>query len=216
VLVKADDQPIISRPFHDSVWLTSFITPQNPDVLLKYQELIEGIQNSRDRVIALWQYVANMRYQPTVSARVSLNGNVIAEPDTWLFPSETMQVNVANCANRSFLLASLLKNELTLPDQVYCSLGYLNLDGVGAHAWVIADISGEEYILETTQPRLESAFVPASVALAYDQVIAFDEKSVYTVGVESNIASILNASFGLCAIEFLRDYLCERCLGLEV
>lgn len=216
MLVKADNQPIISRPLHDSVWLTSLITPDNPDVMLKYQELTRGLESTEDRITALWRYVANLPYRETVRARITVNGRTVGQQDTWLFPSETIQVRVSNCANRSFLLTSLLKNELPVDSNIYCMLGHLNIDGIGAHAWSMLNISGIDYILETTQPRLERAFIPVSLAGAYDAVVAFDEKTVYTVDSGSNIEEILNAQFRICAIPFLEQYLCEKCLVLEV
>lgn len=215
-LISADNQPIINRPLKDSVWLTSFITPQNPDVMLKYQALTEGLSSTEDRINALWQYVANLPYRETIKSRFSVNGETVAHPDTWLFPSETMQTRYSNCANRSFLLASLLKNELLSAGQVYCSLGYLKIDDVGAHAWNRIQVAGGDYILETTQPSLVGLLVPVSAAPIYDEVLAFDENGVYTVGSGVDVAAVLNAKFGLCAIDFLRDYLSERCLGLEV
>lgn len=214
--VLADNQPISARPLGDAVWLTSFINPQNPEVVLKYQALTEGVFSIEDRITALWRYVARLPYKETISSRISVDGKKVGQGDAWLYPSEVMKVRVSNCANRSFLLASLLKNALPNPGEVYCMLGNITLDGIGAHAWVAVKLSGKEYFLETTQPMLEKAIVPASLASAYESKVAFDENTVYTLSNGIDIEGVLNARFGLCAVPFLRDYLCRECLQLEV
>jgi len=214
-LQLADPQPIIARPFGDAIWLTDFITPRNPDVMLKYQELTKGLTSPEDRITALWQYVANLPYKETITTRLSVNGKTIGQSDVWLYPSETIKVRVSNCANRSFLLTSLLKNELLTPRDVYCMLGNLRVNNIGAHAWSQVNLFGRKYFLETTQPNLERAIIPVSVATAYEEVVAFDENRVYTVGSGADVEGVLNSRFGLCAIGFLRDYLCRKCLGLE-
>lgn len=214
-LVTADNQPISSR-FGEAIWLTDLITPTNPDIMLKYQELTKGLESAEDRIIALWRYVANLPYRATVKSRLTVNGRSIGQSDTWFYPAETIQVRFSNCANRSFLLTSLVKNELLSPGDVHCVLGYINLDNIGAHGWVELNLSGSSYILETTQPNLERVFIPVSLVTVYDPVIYFDENRVYTLGNGVDIAKVINARFGLCAIHYLRDYLCERCLPLEV
>lgn len=210
-LTPADPQPIIATPLGDAVWLTSFITPRNPDIRLKYLELTRSLVSTEDRIIALWQYVANLPYKETISSRFSVNGKTVGQSDVWLYPSQIMKVRVSNCANRSFLLASLLKNELSSPGEVYCVFGNLRIDNVGAHAWCLLG----DNILETTQPNLEKAFIPVSAATAYQGVLAFDETRVYTLSESVNIEAVLNSRFGICAIPFLGDYLCERCMALE-
>lgn len=214
-LIPADNQPIESRTLHDSVWLTDFITPGNPNVRLKYQELTEGIVSAEERLIALWRYVANLPYQRTIRSKLVVNGRSAFESDTWFYPAETIQVEISNCANKSFLLASLAKNELTLEGDVYCVLGDLRVDSIGAHAWTVVNLDGRQYILESTQPNLEKVFIPAeAVEEIYESQVVFDEDRVYTVSREFNPASVLNAVFGVCAIPFLYNYLCERCLEL--
>lgn len=211
-MAVADNQPIISRPLGNAVWITSFITPNNPDVRLKYEELTEGLYSTEERITALWRYVANFHYNETVNSVTKAGRSTFRQPDTWFYPSETMQLDVSNCANRSFLLASLIKNEI--PD-VYCSMGRLRLDGIGGHAWVKITMDGEDYILETTQPNIARAILPVSKVTAYEELLAFNDREVLTYSNES-VELILNSRFGLCALDFLRDYLCERCLELEV
>jgi hypothetical protein len=212
-LIMADNQPIDAR-FGDSVWLTSYITPDNPDIRLKYLEITDGLLYSRDRIEALWRYVAEFKYRPVISSSLSTPGKRLRQDDTWFFPAEAMLLENLNCANRSFLLASLLKNELPVRGQVYCVFGEITHDGIGNHAWVQAQIEGRPYILEATITDKVTAIIPTSELNIYRGEIYFDEETVYvTEGVDA--ADVINASFGVCAIPFLKNYLCEKCLALE-
>jgi len=213
VLVKTDDQPITAR-FGEAVWLTDFITPDNPDVVLKYQELTKGHSSIPDKTVALWDYVANIPYRCEIRAKLSVEGRNLVQKDAWFFPAEVLQLPKANCVNRTFLMTSLLKNLLPDESDVYGVMGYVTMDGIGGHAWVEADIEGRKYLIETTQPNLPYALIPAEKAKAYDPKIYFSGKNVYTVDSKTDAADILSAHFGVCAVEFLRLYLCERCLEL--
>lgn len=212
-VTQVDNQPVSSR-FGDAVWLTDFITPKNPSVEVKYKELTAGRLSLEDKLTALWRYVATMRYKETIPSVLSAGGRTIRQPDTWFFPAEVMQIPQSNCANRTFLLASLIKNELPGSGQVYATMGYITLDGIGAHAWVTADLPGGPYIIETTQPNQERAFVPIRDAAAYRPILYFDESKVFTISPEINPQEVLNSPFGLCAVPFLEDYLCRRCVQL--
>ena len=214
-LVPADNQPIDSR-FGDAIWLTDLVTPGNPDILLKYQEVTRNISSPREKIIALWRYVSRLPYRETIKAKLTAAGKTVTQKDTWFYPAEVVQVRQSNCANKSFLLASLLKNLLPDPGQVYCTFGYLNLQSPGAHAWVTLDKIGDRFIIETTQPNLPNPFIRASEALVYESIVYFDEQMVYTVSEASKqkIAAVLNSEFKIKTIEFLEGYLCEHCLSL--
>lgn len=214
-LTQTDNQPIDSR-FGDALWLTDLITPNNPDVLLKYQEVTSGIPNAKDKIIALWQYVSRLPYRETIKAKLSAGGKTVSQKDTWFYPAETVWVRQSNCANKSFLLTSLLKNILPDSGQVYCTLGYVHLENTGAHAWVTLDNVGDTFIIETTQPNLPNPFIRAVSAKAYEDIVYFDDKSVYTIrNSNQEIAMALNSEFKIQTIEFLEHYLCERCLVLD-
>lgn len=213
-LIKADNQPIDTR-FGDATWLTDFITPNNPDVILKYQELTQGLTNTDDVFIALWEHVAVKPYVPLVAAKLMVGDKVLFQRDTWFFPAEAMKVGALNCANRAFLLTSLLKNHLRSPGDVYCIIGDLVLGDVGSHAWVEVRHQGRSYIMETTQPNIRYAMIPKELAGAYQAMVCFDEKSVYTVDRSVNIVEVLQADFALDPIKYLETYLCERCLEME-
>ena len=212
-LIVADNQPIDAR-FGDSVWLTSFITPDNPDIRLKYLEITDGLFITRDRVDALWRYVAEFRYKSVISSTLTTQGRKLYQEDTWFFPAEAMLLPQLNCANRSFLLTSLLKNEFPVRGQVYCVMGVLTNNGVGNHAWVEAKLDGQRYILEATITDKGRAIIPASALDIYQGEVYFDEEDVFTEA-GADVASVINQRFGVCAIPFLETYLCEKCLTLE-
>lgn len=212
MLIKADNQPISAR-FGDAVWITEFITPDNPDVRLKYEALVSRGQSPEEVATSLWRYVVMLPYTPAVPAIMKVGGRAVGQRDTWFFPREVIQFKKSNCANKSFLMTSLLKNYLPSPGQVFCTLGVLN--GIGNHAWVETNISGKRYIIETTQPRTPRVLIPAEQLDAYDPMVYFDETSVYATIPNMDVGRVVSSHFGVCAIPFLNDYLCQRCLELE-
>ena len=212
-LIVADNQPIDAR-FGDSVWLTSFITPGNPDVRLKYLEITDGITLTNDKIEAIWRYVAEFKYKPVISSTLSTPDRKFRQEDTWFFPAEAMLINNLNCANRAFLLTSLVKNELPVRGQVYCVMGVLSNNRVGNHAWVQAQIDGRIYILEATITDKARAIIPVDCLDIYKGQVYFDEETVYTTG-DVDVATVINTRFELKDIPFLENYLCEKCLALE-
>ncbi len=212
-LVSSDNQPIDAR-FGDSVWLTSFITPDNPDVRLKYLELTDGSVSPDDKITYLWRYVAAFKYQPVIPSTLITPSRSLHQQDTWFFPAEAMLLGKLNCANRAFLLTSLLKNELPLNGQVYCVMGKLTHNGTGNHAWVEAQIDGRMYIVEPTITDKVRAIIPVNCIDIYEAEVYFDEEKVYTVG-GIDVANVINNRFELRDIPFLENYLCEKCLALE-
>ena len=204
-----DNQAVASR-FSEAVWLTDYITPDNPDVMMLYQRLIGDIVPLEERVIALWRYVANISYRGVVAAKLTIGGKSYVQHDTWLYPAETICLSpVANCVNKSFLLTSLLRNELPA-QSVHCIMGHVSIDGIEAHAWVSASVSGREYLLETTQPSLLDPLIPAGQVEAYSPSLRFNDQEVESIEEFS-----LNEHFGFCAIPFLKNYICLRCSELE-
>lgn len=212
-MLKADNQPIDTR-FGDAAWITDFITPRNPDVILKYQELSQGLTDPSDIAISLWHYISHQPYVPLVAARLQAGGKTFRQKDTWFYPAESLQLGIGNCANKTFVLASMLKNQFRSPGEVYAVVGNIKLDGIGSHAWVEINRGGRSYIMETTQPNINSALIPTDLADAYVPKVYFDEKNVYTTGENVDVKQVFEAHFGVCALPFLKDYLCERCLSL--
>jgi len=205
------DQPIMAR-FGETVYLTSFITPKNPDVLLKFNKLAAG--SRAETIWNLWQYVANLPYSRMVEAILQTPSMRIKQPDMWFYPAETMQVEVSNCANRAFLLTSLLKN--MGEEGVYCVLGQLEESPgmpIGSHAWVQIPVGGVPYYIETTARDLPGPLVP--VGMPYNPFIWFDESSVYVSDNEADQSVIFNGKFVQPgAIDWLGDYLSAKALPL--
>ena len=214
MMLKADNQPIDTR-FGDAAWITDFITPDNPDVILKYRELTLGLTDPNDIAYALWHYISHQPYTPLVAAKLSAAGKTFRQKDTWFYPAESIQLGIGNCANKSFVLASLMKNYFKAPGMVYCTVGNITLDGIGSHAWVELNSARGSYILETTQPNISHAIVPKHLADAYAAKVYFDDKNVYTTDEKVSVAQVFQSHFGVCAVPFLKTYLCERCLALE-
>lgn len=200
-VIAIDDQPIAATFFGEGKWLTDFITPDASDVQTLYKELTKGIDNTVDRIAACWKWVASrVKYVEFVRGRIWINGKTSVQNDLWTLPETTIQTKVGNCAVKSFLLTSLLRNELS-PDQVYCALGNLYNGKPGGHAWPILKLQGEEYIMETTTPTAPP-LVPASAAKRYEVVHYFNDKEVYAVEGKTQMVPMT-----ACYSTWLSDYL---------
>lgn len=180
-LVPINDQPVAASFFGEGGWLTDFITPKASDVQELYKALTKGLSNSTDKITACGKWVANqVRYVPFVKGKIWIEGKSSVQHDLWTYPSLTIQTRVGNCAVKSFLLTSLLRNELPA-DQVYCTMGNLYNGKPGGHAWVALKLSGEgEQIMETTVPSAPP-MVPAEKATRYESVHYFNDEEVYAV-----------------------------------
>lgn len=212
-LISADNQAVQSR-FGTAVWLTDYVTPQNPEVMLTCQAITRNQLDTFQKIRSCWRYIASIPYTETVKASLNIEGMARKESDVWLFPAETIKLApMANCANKSFALASLLRTFLE-EDRVYCALGHLHMGNVGAHAWVVARPNGQEYIVESTVSDEAAGLVPVENAPEYRPVIYFNDTVVYTVG--EGAGDIIQEHFGFCAVPWLGQYLCERCSNLEV
>lgn len=210
----ADNQPISAR-WGGANWITDFVTPENPTVQLTYDKLAGG-QTDPDAVTqSLWYFVSHQPYVPLMGSTLRAVGETDHQKDTWFFPSEAITLAKGNCANKSFVLASLMKNYFKAPGQVYVVVGNLHMGEIGAHAWVELNDASGSYIVETTQPNVEKYLIPTSLATAYEPKVYFDETSVFTAYYDTDVVDTLDQHFGVCAIPFLKDYLCEKCLSLE-
>lgn len=173
-----NDQPIDTTFFSEAQWLTDFVTPNSLEVKELYNDLTVGIQDIRDRILALWERVARMRYEEFVSGKLQIGNLVSYQRDLWQMPSMTIKTRVGNCANKSFLLASLIRNTLS-DNEVYVVLGNLNQPGPGGHAWVEVTLD-KDYILETTRADMVP-FTTAVKASIYEPVIYFNDTSIYAI-----------------------------------
>ena len=179
-VITIDNQPIAATFFREGRWLTSFITPNALDVQKLYQQLTKGIQGSRERITACWQWVASqVKYVEFVKGKTWIGGKVSVQDDLWLDPTSTIHIRQGNCAVKSFLLTSLLRNELPV-DQVYCTLGNLYNGKAGGHAWVTVRLDGEEFTMEATTPKVPP-LVASYLTTRYEAVHYFNDEVVLAI-----------------------------------
>ena len=197
--IKIDDQPISATFFGEGKWLSDFVTPNEPDVILLYRQIAADM-SSGDAIIACWNWVANqVKYKNFIQAAITVEGKTSYQDDFWQSPAVCSKTHVGNCANKAFLLTSLLRN--TLPqNEVYCVLGNLyNGHGAG-HAWVETVINGENYIVEATRND-----VPMTRAIdtdRYEAVHYFNDKEMYAVP-----GKTVMTPFQACYSSWLKDYI---------
>jgi hypothetical protein len=199
-IIEIDDQPMNATFFGEVRRLTDFITPGALEVKELYQELTKGLTTTIDKITACWQWVASrVRYVEFVRGKLSINGKTSVQNDLWPMPETTIQTRIGNCAVKSFLLVSLLRNELP-PDQVYCALGNLYNGKPGGHAWVTLKLP-VEYVMESTTPAAPP-MVPASIAKRYEAVHYFNDTKVYAVEGKTQMIPMT-----ACYSTWLSDYL---------
>jgi hypothetical protein len=200
-LIPIDDQPIAATFFGEGRWLTDFITPDALEVQNLYKEITEGIANPLDRITACWEWVANqVKYVKFVRGKLTINGKTSWQNDYWQMPEMAIITRVGNCANKSFLLCSLLRNTLS-PDQVYCVLGNLYNGKPGGHSWCVVKLNGNDLISESTTPTAPP-LVPASAAERYEAVHYFNDSEVYAVEGKTQLVPMAE-----CFSTWLSDYL---------
>ncbi len=179
-IIAIDDQPISATFFGEGRWLTDFVTPNALDIKDLYENLTQGITSREDRIAVLHNYVASqVKYRKFIRGRLSIEGKSSVQDDLWNMPSITARVRVGNCANKAFLMASLLRQDLS-SGQVHCVLGNLYNGKAGGHAWVQVKLDGQDFIIETTRPDV-SPLVPVSSAERYEAVHLFNDEAAYAI-----------------------------------
>ncbi len=179
-VIAIDDQPISATFFGEGRWLTDFVTPNALDIKELYNNLTQGITGLDDRIAVLHNWVASqVIYKKFIRGRLSIEGKSSVQDDLWNMPSITARVKVGNCANKAFLMASLLRQDMA-SSQVHCVLGNLYNGKVGGHAWVQAMLGGQDYIIETTRPDVP-ALVLASSVDRYEAVHLFNDETAYAI-----------------------------------
>jgi len=202
--IPIDDQPVNQATLmRENRYMTSWITPNSLEIQEKYKQITEGIAGQRERITALWNFVKSIPYTQFVKSRLQVDGKIFSQNDTWLDPAQTLVAGHLNCFNKSILLTSLLRQELS-PDQAFVCLNNVNVDGVDGHAVSYIKLE-DDYVLETTNPGIKSPFMPAAAADIYDAVSFFNDKRV------SYVPDIrLREPLGLCCISWLEEYINER------
>ena len=199
-VIAIDNQPVAATFFGAGSWLTDFVTPDNPDVEMLWEDVTKGINGRTERTIAAWDWVANeVKYKPFIRATVSVEGKSSAQADYWQTPAMCMRTHVGNCVNKAFLLTSLLRREYP-QNEVYCVLGNLHNGVVSGHAWVEATIDGITYIVEST--RNDVPLLEVSKGDRYEPVHYINDKELYAVPGRTVMTPYHNAYSG-----WLKDYL---------
>jgi transglutaminase-like putative cysteine protease len=172
--ILTDNQPISARFFGEGKWLNEFITPTNLEVETLYKNLTENASNPVQKISAIRAWVTQkLKYKPFIAGTLTIEGKTNHNSDLWLDPSTTIRTGVGNCANKSFVLVSLLRNEF--PDsQVFCVLGNLHSTTSGGHAWGQITIDDQDYVIETTTDKVPP-LVPVESAKAYEPVHLFND-----------------------------------------
>jgi hypothetical protein len=199
-----NDQPISATFFNEGKWLTEFITPDNRDVQTLYQNITRGITDQTERITALWKWVASqVKYTRFVKGMMSISpgGYTSTQSDYWAPPGITARVRVGNCATKSFLLASLLRNELPA-EKIHCVLGNLEQPrNKGGHAWIEIQPNGVNYIMESTKDNMRP-MVPADSAGIYEPVVYFNDQEVSVIEGRTVLEP-----FTAVYVAWLKDYL---------
>jgi len=199
--IEIDNQPIAATFFGEGKWLTDFVTPDALRIQELHKSITKGIDNLEDRLIACWDWVANqVKYVRFVKAKLWVNGKSSVQTDYWQNPGQVIQTRVGNCANKAFLLGSLLRNELQ-PSQVKVVLGNLHQPNPGGHAWCQVQLD-QEYIMESTRGDMQPLVVDSSVEDVYEPVIYFNDETVHAIEGKAVLTP-----YAAVYTDWLRDYL---------
>jgi transglutaminase-like putative cysteine protease len=100
-------------------------------------------------MVLIWKTVtSSVRYLPDSPAGTD-------EVDTWQFALETQMLGTGDCEDSAILLADWL---MTRGFDARVSLG--RFAEQGGHAWVVVRLDGKAYLLEATNPYLDTATPP--------------------------------------------------------
>jgi transglutaminase-like putative cysteine protease len=199
-VVKIDDQPISSGFFGEGHWLKDYVTPNEPDITMLWNSLTGNSIVLQDKIMAAWDWVATrVAYKPFITAEIRVENQSSYQGDFWQSPAMCAKTHVGNCANKAFLLTSLLRNTMQ-PFEVYCVLGNLYNGHASGHAWVEVELGGQSYIVEATRPDVP--MVPAKEATRYEPVHYFNDQVVLAVP-----GRTVMTPFEACYSTWLHDYL---------
>jgi len=200
-IIPIDDQPISAGFFGEGQWLTDFVTPNALEVKTLYKDICKGKQTRRERVVGMHQFVgAAIKYRPFIGATMTVAGKTSRNPDAWLPPSITRMVGIGNCANKAFLLASLLRNEFS-PKEVHVVLGNLYNGKAGGHAWCQLQMDDRSYIIESTRADVPT-FISTDTTERYEAVHFFNDIDAYAIAGRTAMEPYL-----ACYSTWLKDYL---------
>ena len=198
--IPIDNQPIAAGFFDEGSWLSDYVTPSQPDILMLWNKLTQDIPAVEDKIVACWDWVAKqVKYKAFIKARITVEGKQSITDDFWQTPSMVTKTHVGNCANKAFLLTSLLRNGLS-SEQVYCVLGNLLNGHEQGHAWVQVNLGKGEFVVEST--RDDVPMLAVGQALRYQPVHYFNDQQILAVPGRTVIEP-----YSACYSSWLRDYL---------
>lgn len=204
--IPSDNQPILASIFNETRLLTSWITPDSLEVQNTYAKLTKGLESTEDKVKACLKYVSDIPYTRFVAVSANIAGKRFVQNDCWLLPESALHSPKLNCANKTFLLASLLRQELPA-ENVWACLGNLNTNHQDGHGFGYIRLDAD-YILETTNPVVRDKFIPIeTVGNLYEDVIYFNDS-----GVKALPERHVREPFSSCyrCLPFLQDYLARE------
>lgn len=201
-LVAMDNQPIAAGFFGSGKWLTDYVTPEDLEVKELYNYIISGQPTLEDKLKALRRWVASeVRYKKLITGKIWVEGKSSVQRDLWMSPNMVINTKIGNCANKSFLLASLIRNMLS-SSEAYCVLGNLYNGKAGGHAWVEVKMpDGSSYVMESTRLKVPD-MVPVENAERYEPVHYFNDKELYAVEGKTVLEP-----FTMCYSTWLDSYL---------
>jgi len=201
----SDNQPISASILKERRLLTSWITPDSLEIQNKYDQITSGLSSTEDKILACLRFASDIPYTQFVKVSANVAGKTFVENDCWLQPSEAIFSPRLNCANKTYLLASLLRQELPA-ESVWACLGNLNSDSQDGHAFGYIRLD-RDYILETTNPKVKDKLIPIEAAgNIYEDIIYFNDIGVRAVP-ERTIREPLSNCY---CIPFLEDYLAKN------
>jgi transglutaminase-like putative cysteine protease len=198
--ITINDQPISAGFFKEGKWLSDYITPNEPNILVLYENITQGLTTPEEKIVACWDWVANeVKYKNFIAAQIYVEGKSSFQRDFWQSPTMCSETRVGNCANKAFLLTSLVRNILP-PEQVFCVLGNLMNGHAAGHAWVEATLNGRDYILEAT--RNDVPMIETQIGDRYESVHYFNDVKGYVMPGRTVLTP-----FQACYSNWLKDYL---------
>lgn len=201
VKIPMDNQPISASFFGEGTWLNDFITPQALEVQKLYKKLTQDLSDVTEIVAACHRWVAGqVKYVKFVRGKIWIEGKSSEQSDLWSLPSITAKIQVGNCANKAFLLTSLLRNAMPTSD-VHCVLGNLYNGIGGGHAWTEISIDNVSFVVESTQPSAPP-LISCIQATRYEPVHYFNDRELFTVPGKTVMTPMT-----ACYSQWLKSYL---------
>lgn len=188
--------------FGEDKWLAEWVTPNDLTIQERHERLTAGLSSLEDKLMACLKYVCSFPYTRFVRTETIVQGKRFIQNDAWLSPAQAMQTPAINCANRAFLLASLLRQEMP-SDDVWVVMGNINFDGQDGHAWNMVKLYGQQYLLEPTSSSAKATLIPIRLASHYEDVLYFNDSEVKTIP-EREVREPFSACY--YCLPFLVDY----------